>query len=378
MSDKPAADSLKYQWRLLALVLRSAWATGLDKTLAFEIIDNYRKEFGNSRASLSYLQRASGADRKAVIASTRRLTEYGPFSVNRAGAGTRPTEYKLHFELVHENSSGGAETTTTKNRSSSGVQTTTGGGAETTTRSASGGAETTQSVLPDAAYKAGIQDRMIEFAAPGAPPLAGLSAATAGPTKEDGFDELWKAYSCKQKKAEAKAAYAKLAPDRELHARMVEAAGNWFARWAAQEKPDAPRFTLARWLEREEYECEPPTAYKAKEHKRTSAQKPAGPPRGPRVVDIVDADVDYDGGSTVLVLTFAERDTATSWKRRVTLEDKNMDRQQTGQREFAQLVNALGLGDVDDSSELCGKPVTVIERDGELTYAPAVDLKEAA
>ena len=73
MADtKHAPDSLKYQWRLYGLVARAKWATSLDKAVAYEIVDNYYSKFGNSRASLTYLQAATGSDRKAIIASTRR------------------------------------------------------------------------------------------------------------------------------------------------------------------------------------------------------------------------------------------------------------------------------------------------------------------
>jgi hypothetical protein len=112
-------DSLKYQFRVLGLVTRSDWATSLDKSIAYEIIDNYIKpkrasdwEKGNSRASLRYLEEATGATRPNVIASTRRLIENGPFSVERKGSGTRETEYKIHFHLVHERPSGIAGNTT--------------------------------------------------------------------------------------------------------------------------------------------------------------------------------------------------------------------------------------------------------------------------
>jgi hypothetical protein len=87
-----------------------------------------------------------------------------------------------------------------------------------------------------------------------------------------GFDELWDAYDCKKGKPEARRAYAKLAPDAALHAAMVKAARAWQTRWAEQNKPDAPRFTLAKWIEREEFECEPPTAYKAKERPKKGKQ----------------------------------------------------------------------------------------------------------
>ncbi len=62
-------------------------------------------------------------------------------------------------------------------------------------------------------------------------------------------------------------AYVLLAPGGELHAIMVAAATEWRDTWAAQGKADAPRFSLAKWIEREEYECSPPTAYQPKQIK---------------------------------------------------------------------------------------------------------------
>ncbi|WP_394890997.1 hypothetical protein ACG873_06615 [Mesorhizobium sp. AaZ16] len=121
------------------------------------------------------------------------------------------------------------------------------------------------------------QDRVngidgIECAAPTAPLSAGLSPADAGTAQEatkakDPFEQLWRAYDHKQKKKESRAAYTKLAPDADLHATMMESAIAWQASWSAQNKRDAPRYTLAKWIEREDYECSPPTAYKPKERK---------------------------------------------------------------------------------------------------------------
>jgi hypothetical protein len=136
--------------------------------------------------------------------------------------------------------------------------------------------------LTETGLQAGSTERDIECAAPTAPPpVSGLSAATAAETAQDeakatataktGFDELWAAYGHNRGKPEARRAYAKLAPDADLHAEMVVAAGKWRETWAAQDKPDAPRFTLAKWIEREEYECEPPSAYQAKERKAKPA-----------------------------------------------------------------------------------------------------------
>ncbi|WP_333898679.1 hypothetical protein [Agrobacterium pusense] len=125
--------------------------------------------------------------------------------------------------------------------------------------------------LTGTVLKDGPTEREIDCA-PATPPLPdGLTATDAGSAQE-GFEEIWKAYGHRQRKAEARAAYENIAPDSETHARMVDAAKNWHDTWAAQGKSDAPRFTLAKWLEREEYECDPPTAYKGKE--KPTAKKP--------------------------------------------------------------------------------------------------------
>jgi hypothetical protein len=105
-----------------------------------------------------------------------------------------------------------------------------------------------------------------------APLTDGLKATAAGPA-QDGFEELWRAYGYRQKKADAKAAYWKLAPNSDFHKRLVEAARAWQASWAAQGKTDAPRFSLAKWIDREEFECDPPTAYKPKARKKASARQ---------------------------------------------------------------------------------------------------------
>lgn len=145
-SDKKhAPDLLKYQWKLLGLVQRADWATGLDKSIAYEVIDNYYSKFGNSRTSLRYLEKATGAARQNVIVSLRRLCENGPFSVARKGSGVRPTEYNLHFDRVAENASGHADSTASDDFPSGHAGITTGGHADDTSRGASGHADVTES-----------------------------------------------------------------------------------------------------------------------------------------------------------------------------------------------------------------------------------------
>lgn len=311
-ADGPG-DSLKYQWRIMGAVLRSGWATGLDKSIAFEIVDNYRKDFRNSRASLSYLMSATGAGRKSVIASTRRLVENGPFRVIRQGAGTRPTEYGIDFDSVRDLPSGGADATTNKLGSSSGVEPTSTSGAEPTTSGFSSGVEPTESVLHVAAYEADLHDRKNDCAPAAPPPAVGL-VATAAEGAQGGFGELFKTYYATTKghagsKAKARDAYEKMNVTPAAHADLVASARAWHDAWAAQGKPDAPRMHLATWLAREEFENNPPSAYQPKERKAKAGKSRAA--------------VANDNGQTMRIIsTDGIGNPFSDWGLRVVMDDE--------------------------------------------------------
>lgn len=263
--DKHTPDSLKYQWRLYGLVTRSDWATSLDKSIAYEIIDNYRKDFGTSRTALRYLEMATGATRPNIIASTRRIVEFGPFSIARLGAGTRPTEYNLHFEKVAEKPSGIVGDTSSNDLPRGIADDTSCGIAGDTSNGPSGIVGDTESVLPVASYKDGLQDRMIDFILP----VVGLSATTAKTGEGKPFDRLWNAYGVRKKRAQAKLAFDSIADDIDLD-ELIAAAKAWRSAWATQNKPDAPRKHLHTWLKDECFLEDAPTAYKPKERKQAS------------------------------------------------------------------------------------------------------------
>lgn len=399
------ADSLKYQWRIVGHVMRSAWATGIDKSVAYEIVDNYRKDKGNSRASLSYLQKATGADRKTVISSTRRLVEFGPFSVVRQGVGTRPTEYAIDFNLVSDQASSGAPTTTSENGNierSSGVHPTPASGIEPTTSGSSSGVDSTESVLHVDGLQADVRGKTDDDCAPpSAPPTIGLEAIVAD-RAQGGFEELWRAYhpiKGRDVKKIARAAYEKLAPDTDLHARMVESAGEWFDAWASQGNPTASRKTLAGWIADECYESLPPTAYKLKERKAKPAakakpvaandneapprQKPVqgpmpfsndvGPftPTGRFLVEIVGSDVaDEDAFTTRVELHLRDANSQQSHPLEFThtfyINHPSEFKQGRGQRFVEALKNCFDIGELDDTEDLHFRPVwaTVTEQLG--------------
>lgn len=254
-------DNLLAQHKLLLAIIATDWATRLDHKVAAVIIERYFRKYACARVSLRYLQQATGATRSNIITSLRRLLENGAFSLIREGAGTRPTEYGLNFAF---SSSGIVGSTSSDGERSGLVGDTACGIAGDTSSVASGIVDGTESSLTEAPRQGVLTVRENSCAAPTAPPADAFEGAAAG-TAQEGFEELWNAYGYKRGKPEARKAYSRLAPDGGLHRRLVDSANAWRESWAAQNKPDAPRFTLAKWLEREEYECEPPTGYKPKE-----------------------------------------------------------------------------------------------------------------
>jgi hypothetical protein len=105
--------SLLSQYKLLRSVIDAPWATRLDHKIASHVIDRYFAKFGNARASLRYLEQATGATRPNIIESLRRITDNGVISVTRQGIGTRPTEYDLNFDFASKSPRGIAGDTQT-------------------------------------------------------------------------------------------------------------------------------------------------------------------------------------------------------------------------------------------------------------------------
>ena len=101
------------QYKLLGAVIDAPWATKLDHKISRHVIDRYFAKFGNARASLRYLEVATGAKRNKIIPSLRRIIENDVISIIRQGIGTRPTEYDLNFDYGTKMSSGTPEGTST-------------------------------------------------------------------------------------------------------------------------------------------------------------------------------------------------------------------------------------------------------------------------
>jgi hypothetical protein len=92
--------SLLSQYQLLRAVIDTTWATRLDHKIISHIIERYYGKYEVARASLRYLEQATGATRTNIIESIRRIIEQGVVKVTRQGIGTRPTEYGLNFAFA--------------------------------------------------------------------------------------------------------------------------------------------------------------------------------------------------------------------------------------------------------------------------------------
>ncbi len=119
----------------------------------------------------------------------------------------------------------------------------------------------TKDSLTGPGYEDGSTEEEIDPAAPTAPPLAdGLAATAAGGTAVDErtgtpadtrptFEALWRAYAHAKGKKEAKAAWDALPAEVDRPA-VIQAAAAWKASWAAQGKPNAPRYYAGAVVER--------------------------------------------------------------------------------------------------------------------------------
>ncbi|MBY5614213.1 helix-turn-helix domain-containing protein [Rhizobium leguminosarum] len=367
------------QFHLLRAAAFHPKTTKADVAVLAEIIQRYHGKFGNGWASHEHLGSMAGIHKASVIRAKRNLERLGFITVVQPGRRGSATVYQPNFALIPEK--GSKDATETKG-SILATETVHLGSIHETESAEYGSTDATPSYLPDRPTKAESQIDRNDPAPPSAPLPVGR-AATGADGAGGGFEEVWKAYDYKQKKAEALAAYKKLAPDEELHERIVGAASIWKASWAAQQKTDAPRFTLAKWLEREEFECGPPTAYKAKEKKAPAPkkQKPQAAndnededwESGPMICDvgpftpfgrfkarIVGSQVEHIDSYTekvVLDLDWTGRDLGADAQHTFYFQHQDPKVQERGQAFVQRLAECTGIDELTDTEQLHGAHV---------------------
>lgn len=389
-------DGLLAQYKLLGAVIDAEWATRLDHKVARHVIDRYYSKHSNSRASLRFLEKATGATRNSVITSTRRLTANGVFRA-RLGVGTRPTEYVINFDFGKP-LSGRPDCTTT-----SGAPDHTPCGASDCASSASSGAPScTESYLLDRLTSRSTESR-INDALTGSP-LAGLTPDPAAPAldpqqagqKAGGpFDQLWGAYPRKHGRSKAKAAYRDLAPNAELHGRLVQAATELADHYRASNTDRKWWKHLHTWLAGECWLEDLPVPYenakevaiartkeraprKAKDDQSESDEARVGispgTPMGRHVVEIVGSDEETKTNGDI-ALSFRHRvqggkhDGKEFTHRFAYFDSKGID--DKGSSTFFDIRQSTGKPNSHATSELHGAVLcAVVSRGGVIQYEP--------
>lgn len=357
-----AKRTLLDKWRLVRAAARdNKRLSSGDVAVLIALCDRYgskRRQDEPPKAGHALLGVMSGMSRRATIDSTRRLIAAGYISVRELGAGTRGTKYDLNFAR-------GEVDITTKSAEPSGeVDFTTVVNCTSPLTTASGEAYFTESPLTEAPLQGALTERETDcgLATPGAAGLAPASpAAPQEELQQPSFESLWRAYAYNRGKKEARAVWNAL-PVEVDRAAVIRAASEWQASWAAQGKPDAPRFTLARWLKDERFDEDAPRGFQKVVRPAKTKQKPASPakPAPPVTARITATDVVELGfGSSELRFTTTD-EAGTESSHVIILEHPDADTQFAGQRQLAALVHAAGLPSVEDGSDLLGRTIKLV------------------
>lgn len=363
MSDvKTSKRTLLDKWRLVRAAARdNKRLSSGDVAVLIALCDRYGSQHRPDEppmAGHALLGAMSGMSRRATIDSTRRLIDAGYIEVLALGAGTRGTKYSLNFAR------GEADFTTKQAVPSGEADFTTEVKRTSPLNHASGEADFTESPLTEAPLQGALTERENDCGL-ATPDAAGLSAASPS-TPQEGeptFEALWRAYDYAKGKKEARAAWSALPPDTNLAA-VIEAAKAWQKSWAAQGKPDAPRFTLARWLKDERYDEDAPRGFQKVERAKS---KPAGKSKPAKVATrttarVTAADVVETGDVTELRITATDAD-GCAHERFIQIQHPDEDTQFVGQRQLTALVHAAGLEQISDSAELLGRTI-ILTSDG--------------
>ncbi|KAB0570592.1 helix-turn-helix domain-containing protein [Brucella pituitosa] len=351
------------QVHFLRLALRHPETTKADCAVLGEIVQRYHGEYGNAWSSHEMLIEDTGISRPSVIRAKKKLERLGFVSVLSMGRRGRSTVYKPNFDMVPEK--GDIPVTETK-----GIRDDTEldalGIKDDTETALLGVTPDTPSYIRLRPTKAGRQDIDIDIA-PASPPLTDGLEATVAERAIDGFDELYKAYGYRRGRAEARKAYEALSPAAADHPVLIESANAWREAWERQNKPDAPRYTLANWLGQERHLEDAPSGFVKPERKQQQKQRKlrmnASQIDYERVHEVMGAFVEKENGRTYLKLDTVY-DGNASEEVFVVLESSRASEQDAGQKDLWKLLSACGLDSLQDENDLVGRSFKM-NRDGE-------------
>jgi hypothetical protein len=372
------------QYKLLGAVIDAPWATRLDHKITRHVIDRYYAKFQNARASLRYLEKATGATRGNIIESLRRITDNGVISVIRQGVGTRPTEYDLNFDFAAKAPRGTPDSTSTSGT----VDSTPSGAAQGTSTASSGTAHGTESYLRNMSTDMLTVSRIEDTpAVPTAPPVSGLEADPAASAVDPGgFEALWAVFPRKHQRAKAQAAYKALAPDAALHADLMASAIAWAAHYEKTATEKKWWKHMHTWLVEERYLEDLPEPYENPKEAAIARAREKGPrkadkqqsatkaPIGRHKVKI--ANFEMPGGSwdqeRSFIVSFKIEDGDQEGKKfshTFKIMSGDEGQQETGQAIYAELRNATGVLEPEDTTDFHDKTLwATVRARGRIEY----------
>jgi hypothetical protein len=236
-------------------------------------------------------------------------------------------------------------------------------------------------------------------AGPTARPVPGLEADTAvtavdPKTKSNPFEELWAAYPRKHQRSKAQAAYKALAPDAELHVRLVMEAKAWALHYTTNSTERKWWKHLHSWLAQECYLEDLPEPYENPKEAAIARARENGPrkagkspptekatglspktPIGRHKVKVIGSELPdpYGSAETRMKFYFRIEDGQHEGKEfshsfKIISDDEAL--QTNGQSAYADLRRATGIHEPDDTSDFHDKSLlAIVTSMGRIEYA---------
>ncbi|WP_427024862.1 hypothetical protein ACP4J4_02675 [Aureimonas ureilytica] len=387
-SELEAAEKAPYRWeakpetleakfKLLSLLPYYPASRRKHALVLGFVLDWFHSKYGNALASVRHIvaslqerdPHGKGLFTGDVHSALSDLVDWG-FLDQEKGSGRRASRYVPNWGLLasvrqipNTNVVAGEEFSVRENQNAS-------------VRESPNATDVCVREIPneDPSTRPGLQIRGLvvgnEFDAAASPPHAPgpLGAVAAGPAS-GGFDAFWSLWPRKHGKANAKAAWSKLAPEPSLQEAILIAAHSWAEHYAAHsvEKKWIPE--PANWLVKERWDEDLPLIHvdgkgaSIAKAKANSSHRPANVNHrearpSPFTAEIVDSEVRGQEDCTALILRFSNDQERSIW-----IQHKAPSEQEEGQKLLADLIRVVGLDQVSDSSELHGQSVRVVPLD---------------
>ena len=350
--------SLLSHWWTMGKMALDRRTKGRHLKVGWVIMERFMRAKGGGRASIRFIQQATGLSGRIVVQACNELVEWD-YCSRIVGVGTRPTECAPSWATVSPMYSAKSVEPSVPQECNASAS------PMCNANDASASPMCSESFLRNRLTKPDYgKEGEIDCAA--LPGNAGAASAPGVPEGgQEGFEALWLAYDFRKRRAEARAAYAKLNPNAATQARLLTAAVAWRKAWEAQDKPNAPRKYLYSWLAEECFEEDAPgkplasptrkakAATKSKLLKADNDNQHSSQSGWERVQIVASKIVPLeDGGRKLMMLMRADDGGGASDT--IILEHPDYPTQADGEQHFASLCQAVRVEATEDSDDLHG------------------------